>query len=485
MTTFHSRIKQKHNRIGPRERIILGAVFILLAYFSWLGGCAFTSAELTLGWVGLGVLILIVFLPYDHVEGSSGSEPRPGRPAIAVLGDPVFAFGGLFIFLLFIQWLNSGRSLVLDPMKMAWVYGAPPVSWLPSSINGPDASRMLHWFVPAWTCILAVRNRLLSGESRNLLARLVTMIAAALALFGIVQMLLRVQLVYGLQDGSAHSHFFASFGYSNHAGAYFTLVFALASALLLDDLFDSHSRRWTVWRVLLAVAAVLCLGAASLSMSQAGIINSWGIACVVSTAVVVLSWKHWGPVARFNVVVAIVAFACLAFFLVSGLGQTRASREYETFGKGNVAEKVEGRQYMPRAAFRMWRDAPWFGVGGWGYRYLLPEYIEEERLARLGPGAANAHCDPLQFLAEFGAIGSGLLLGCVLTMVAPIVRSGSWRRPGVYIALVGLAATWVHSLVDLPFRNPAILCTWVVILAILSRSTARKGPRLQGLKDEG
>ncbi len=445
----------------PQERRILGAIVLLLAYLGWLGGCAFMPAELTLGWAGLALLLLTVCLPFDTDFPPAEARVKSKCPAIVVMRDPIFWLGLLFLLLLGVQSFNA-----------AGPYSPPPFPHAPSSINRAASLRVVHWFLPLWALVLAVRNRLLTPASRILLAQLIALIAGMLALFGIVQMALGGRWGYGLAELPEQAHFFASFGYSNHAGAYFVLTFALAAALLLDSLF-SRALGWTRWRVLLGLSALLSLVAACLSFSHAGLILSLGAAVVASGAGMLLSWKHWGPVARFNVLLSIGALGMLGFFLISGVGERDIRGEGDSmFGRLDVVEKLEGRLFMSRAALKMWKDAPWFGVGGWGYRSLLADYIEEESRGSIGPGQANAHCDPLQFLAEFGAVGSLLLLGCVGTMLIPLLATGAWRRPGVFLLLVGLLATLMHSLVDLPFRNPAILCTWGTILAICSRSPA-------------
>jgi len=42
--------------------------------------------------------------------------------------------------------------------------------------------------------------------------------------------------------------------------------------------------------------------------------------------------------------------------------------------------------------------------------------------------------------------------------------------PAMLIALAALGCTVLHSLVDLPFRCPAVLCAWAVVIACLPAS---------------
>jgi O-antigen ligase len=96
-------------------------------------------------------------------------------------------------------------------------------------------------------------------------------------------------------------------------------------------------------------------------------------------------------------------------------------------------------------------------------------------------GKANVHCDLLQFLTEFGIVGFGFMLAAVTTLILSLfplpkgVRVLSSRRdPLLIMGVIGLSLVVVFSLIDLPFRCPAILCTWVLILAALPKVTETK-----------
>ena len=73
----------------------------------------------------------------------------------------------------------------------------------------------------------------------------------------------------------------------------------------------------------------------------------------------------------------------------------------------------------------------------------------------------------LQFLAEFGAVGSALLLGALGLMLIEVFRACERLAALGKVSLAGLALVGVFSAIDLPFRCPAILYTWLAILAAL------------------
>ena len=66
-------------------------------------------------------------------------------------------------------------------------------------------------------------------------------------------------------------HFFASFGYDGHAGAFFTLLFAINGGLLVQALLTADERKHAVW---IGAAMVLNLAGAMLSLSRTAILLS-------------------------------------------------------------------------------------------------------------------------------------------------------------------------------------------------------------------
>ena len=132
----------------------------------------------------------------------------------------------------------------------------------------------------------------------------------------------------------------------------------------------------------------------------------------------------------------------------------------------------------------IWRDNPWWGGGPGTFVSVIPYYQSESLQAY---HLAHAHCEPLQFLAELGLLGSAICLMAACTMclcarrVAPPPLD-DWPRfrelEGPGFAL-GLATLLLHSMVDFPLRMPAlawIAAAWCGLLA--AQWEKRKGCNL-------
>jgi len=460
-----------------------------------------------------------------------------------------------------VQWWNAGRVLFFHPIHQQWAYTPPPHPGWPSAFTRPEAAEMLRWFFPAWAAGLAVRGGLRGNQGARWLLYGLLISSSLLALFGIIQQRSGTAAIYWLTplDGT---RFFASFGYENHGGSYFVLMSALSAGLLVDALLklipaDSHG--WSRLRAqlrhspmppylrprssvlrppssvlgprssaLLTLSLVLNLTAAHLALSRAGILLAWMLIAAGGVYVALRLVARLDLARRINATLAAVAVLMLAGTLAFALGGNAIRHELATLEKEIPATDNVGRPSLLlgdrfkliKAAGQIWREAPWFGVGGWGYRYLLPytqSAADWEWTKRAG--YANVHNDPMQFLAEFGALGAGLLLigaGALLWPLISVRRSSvispqssvlsplssalgplsSFRRfisspfrhlsslfsppPLVFFTLLGLALVWIHSLIDLPFRCPAILIAWVLIpSAVASSLTADFGPKTE------
>jgi O-antigen ligase len=440
---------------------------MLLLYPAWLRGGTYIPCQPPLVWIGLAILLCLIASARSRVQGWRN---------LFLLTEPIFYFGIGFLALLIIQWANAGRQLVFDTAQAKWIYTLPPVPWLPSAITRKEAGEMLVWFFPAWALLLALRSGFFGRRTLKHLYVLMAGNAALVALFGIVQYLSGTHSIYWIQP--LDCPFFASFGYANHAGAFFTLMFAISAGLLSRRFVTKQFGGRARWLVLLTVCALLNFLGANLSLSRAAILLVWSLAAFVVLYTLLKTWATLRPVQKLNVIAAVAATALLAAFLVAATAKKEIGKELSTLHPGDRSANVIGGEWglLRQAAFKMWQEHPGFGVGGWGFRYLLGWYIPPDQWHEIRVGDASVHNDTLQFLAEFGSVGSGFMTATVLVLLVPALKKRPWEKPLPLIALLGLGATFVHSMIDLPFRSPAILYSWLAILAVLPAAASSREP---------
>jgi O-antigen ligase len=143
--------------------------------------------------------------------------------------------------------------------------------------------------------------------------------------------------------------------------------------------------------------------------------------------------------------------------------------------------KDETRTILGRSALQVWQQDRWWGVGPAHYDARFPEFRPIEMQCR----SYCAHNDYLQFLAEWGIVGTALMAAIWGLLIRglfktwPCVRGGdadlggprnSNRFACVLGAALGLAAILVHSTVDFNLHIPANAILAVTLMALLTGS---------------
>jgi hypothetical protein len=456
--------------------LIFSMLGFLLVYTTW----AWAGLRPSFHWVGVGASgVLLAGLFIGNRAAVWGKMWR----------DPVFLLGLAFLGFLGLQWANAGRVQYFDVGYQRWMYTDPHWPAWPSAYSRTDALQMLTWFFPAWVIALVLRSHRLDRRKWWGLLMLLACNAALLALFGLAQFAAGTQNIYWIQP--LKGHFFASFAYGNHAPPFFVLSSALAAGLLYREVFESRhspgdtpsaSRLRHPWRVAVLVPVLLlCLIGANLGMSRAGVILTWALVVFGAAYGGVRAWRMLSSAGRINFVALMLAVLASLYFAVSGFGEQGIRKEFTlramTEDEGHtmwnrVDLELGGRLRFAKAAVAIWREHPWFGVGGWGYKYQIADHVPESLWPALEKkGWANVHFDFLQFLAEFGVVGFGLLLGALGVMFHDLFRIRHCRHCALWaMGTAGLGLVVVFSLIDLPFRCPAILYAWVALLAALPRA---------------
>ncbi len=456
------------------DRLLAVSVCALLGWSAWARGGTVATLQSPLPWIGLGILAILAFDRLDHVK----TEPKAQR---SWREDTVFWTGLVFLVLLLAQWGNAGRHPYFHPFDQQWVFTPPPNPGWPWAVDRNDAAEMLRWFFPAWALMLAFRHARRSAWLATRVAWFLVINAGLLAAFGIAQALSGTQHIFWITP--LPSHFFASFGYENHAASYFALLFALAVGMLLQRLTAgqksevgnrrsevnaSANRRASI--VTAAICAVLCLVGMALSFSRTGLALAVGLPGVALLVAARLFWPRATIAQRVAGVAGLIMGLATVFFVVVSMGGDRLAKESSGLYRINLARELDVRLFMVRSAAQMWMVNPWFGVGGWGFRHFVPVYALENAGTTLGMGYANTHNDAMQFLCEFGAVGVGLMTSATLAFAWPLLRRVRGDlTPGLALASAGLLAVVFHSLIDLPFRSPGILYAWLGVCGVAAQ----------------
>ena len=376
--------------------------------------------------------------------------------------------------------------------------------------------RMAHlnvylWFFPSLLAMIAAKHSL-RRRGKRMLAETLVWNGAALAAFGFLQIFTGAEAPFWseLPEGVQHLDFFASFGYPNMAGDYFTSLAFIAVGIWrwrVEEIKGMDTHRDTRYKVICKthyplIAVVILYFAALNTLSRAAIL--------LSTLGIVFLFLHAGLIRMKRLSRAKrVRFAAVLFFSVVAVSlfalmftPDSVRREVGTLSTDGVLNRVTGKaQYHTTVAWELLGDYPAFGCGGWGYMFLSPSKLSDEITSMFKydwcRGMANVHNDYMQFLCEHGAIGFALLLVIVVLAVLPVAKT--WRRlsmmvrfskhtglpwpkgffcfPAPALAIYTAAvATLIHAFGDCPLRSPAVLSLFFVEL-VLANGYLPRGSR--------
>lgn len=169
---------------------------------------------------------------------------------------------------------------------------------------------------------------------------------------------------------------------------------------------------------------------------------------------------------RFAVPTFVVSGALLAYFFLFGRGQELFLDRLQ-YGLLHSHADLRWQLYSDTLGMLQQHWLLGVGLGGWAYWY--PRFADP-RMSGIDP--VYLHSDPYQIMVESGLLGTAILLitaGLVARTVIRAVRSSHGMHVSILIgATSGVAALLVASLVDFPFRIPAIASAFVAHLTIIS-----------------
>lgn len=297
-----------------------------------------------------------------------------------------------------------------------------------------------------------VLNNLHRQESLQFLLAVALTVATALSLYALYQFVSGSNQVFAYERPAAFKgRGSGTFICPNHLAGHLEMLLPVALAILV------LSRRRALGRIFSAYAALMMFVGLCVTVSRGGYIAG-GLALLV-LAGVLMRYRGYRK----------AVLAGLTVLLLLGGGFAYKAEDIQKRLRlalvPGQTHTIWGRPDLWGAAFRMWWDAPWFGVGPAHFDLHFPKYRPETIQTR----PYWVHNDYLNILADWGLVGFGLLAGA-----AGSLAWGGWRtwryvrregdglvtKPSDRAALVlgtgtGLVALALHSVVDFNLQIPA------------------------------
>ena len=498
------------------DNIVAISVAAVCGGLAWLfGGTVAAPLLQTMPWLLVLLLEMMLCFPQRH-PGETTLDARE-RVWGAYARDPLTWVVVVLLALLLVPFFNKGLCPCCDypAIHFDGESEAPYVPYAPFCVNRLEHLNVTMWFLCALTAMLATKHSLLKRGKRMALEMIVWN-GVALSAVGMLQRVTGAEGPLWTTGWERTAYFFSTFGYPNMGGDYFTTLFALSIALWRWNLAENarreadvdadghrvkanHKRFWSLHAML--IPAVVFFFSAMMTLSRAAILLVSTLAVVFFVHSLASSLARMDGVRRVKVIAKNMAGIVLVatFFVVflsnrdaieeSGSFRDGLQREVSTLDGRGILDRVSGRgQYHVRIAGQIWKDNFLFGCGGWGYKHFcIPKMTDADYAAQQKVGGINVHNDYLQFLAEHGIVGFGLVVAVCVMLLWPIVRvwkalvkAARFTKPkmrppkpiavfalpaGAFCILAACLATLVHAFADCPFRSPAVLSLFFVSLA--------------------
>lgn len=485
-------------------------VALLIVYASWAKGGSSPYYSWALPWLALGIIELMFLFPPAREFENPGVATR--RMVRNIFLDPVTYIGIALIAFLTIQWANGPRiaSFADDG---ALVFSDPPFPSLPFCVEPFMALQVLAWFIAIVVAVIAVRHTL-KPSARELLLKIIVANGAVLSVIGFAQNPTFADSGKILWCIPVDVYFFSTFGYPNHAGAFFELITAINIGLILRAISDPEHSDGLGW---MSIALLANIAGALGSLSRASLLLTGGILAFGLLYALIFLFRR----ISMGKYMCLLAFSLLiiaagaAFAIMPGsplareastiISDTEKFSEVESGSRGLIDDddsargeksfvgklwdsvyKTSEREILSDSAISIWKKHPWAGVGGWGFRHYVVGEVGEDKWDYLKTaGRANVHNDTFQFLCEHGVIGFGLIFAIFAALLThTFMRFAGLRRavdfhsgtkrswfasvsPVVWMTFAGCGAVLFHSTLDLPFRSAAVSLVFFVSLACL------------------
>ncbi|HNQ88244.1 MAG TPA: O-antigen ligase family protein [Verrucomicrobiota bacterium] len=363
-------------------------------------------------------------------------------------------------------WLNPSHRLQWPPVCWAVVAfaGYAVLRYSQAPVEYVARKELFRILLYAWLFFI-VLNNLHRQETTAYLVGALLVLGSLLAVYAIYQF---------LTDSSTVWHFprppqykgrgSGTFICPNHLAGFLEMLLPVAMALVL------MSRSKAVTKVFYGYMALVLLAGIGVSISRGGWVAT-GLTLMIFFAFL-FRQRGYRLVVGLSVVVILIVGA--VYIMQAREVQKRFVR---MFTPGQLHD-ARVRPVLWRPAWQMWQDHFWLGVGPAHFDVRFPAYRPPELQTR----PLYVHNDYLNALADWGAVGGGILLGglvCVGFGVARTLRyvhrnqndlaaRRSDRAAYVLGLSLGLVAILFHSAVDFSLQIPANALLAVTLAASLS-----------------
>ncbi len=333
----------------------------------------------------------------------------------------------------------------------------------------PSQSTISFIKLLSFFCLLVCVLSLVNSENRIRMLLLTIMASGTFqALYGIFEISFGFSnsLVFGLPVGGEAT---GSFVYKNHFANFLMLSLAAGVGLLVtllekanmkapQDSIDSFATTLLTSKNTIRICMLIMVIALVMTGSRMGNAAFFIPMALVGAVALVLIKNR-----SHSLSVMVLSVFIINLFIVSAY-----------FGLARVKERLvqtpitqETRDHVIHDAYPIIADFPLFGSGGGSFYSTFPSY----QVSELGVFYDHLHNDYLQFLMEYGILGSFILFTIFVFCIYKALRAMHTRRNsifkgGAFACLMVFLGMGLHITVDFPLQGYANTAYFVVFIAL-------------------
>lgn len=364
------------------------------------------------------------------------------------------------------------RLWIAPKPQLLW----PPICWAVLAFTGYAIGRYLtadveyvarHELLRVLVyalLFLAILNNLHRQETTTIIVFTLVFLALAISGYAIYQFLANSDYVWNFIKPYPHRGT-GTYICPNHLGGFLEMLLPLALA------YTMTGRLKPVTRVLIGYAAVVIMAGIAVSLSRGAWVSTT-LALLLFFGALMFRRQH-----RLPALVLLAAILAAGIFAVARSGHIDERLQQLVNRQGQPTEDMRFALWRP--AWQMWREYSLWGVGPAHYDLRFRGYRPEA--VQLSPD--RAHNDYLNMLADWGSVGTALVVSAWVLLGVGVVQTWRSRRLApadlggkstsnkyafLLGASLGLVAILAHSFVDFNMHIPANAIVAVTLMALLS-----------------
>ncbi len=396
--------------------------------------------------------------------------------SMSLLAALVFTLAALQMFKLF-----RDKCELTTPLKRSWPLIALlgiSAGWInlqsiPGSLLSASPSDTFHDALFGWALVLffCLTLQLVNSKRRILLTGYV-LVGSALfqAVYGSLMTMTDIEYTFLIPKDSYTGVSTGTFINRNSQAGYLVMCVSIGIGLMISTLNDEGSHNWRErgrrWlsallskKIILRISLLIIVVGLVMTHSRMGNTSFFASLMVIGVLGLILSRK-----ASKGMIVLLTSLLILDVFVVGTFfGVEKVAQRLQT-----TSHERESRDEVALATIEMTRLQPFTGTGAGTFYTVFPEHRTEE----MGGGFyVNTHNDYLEFLSEFGVIGTlplGLIMLASLAagLYAQYKRKNKVMRGLAFGASMSILAMLIHATVDFNLQIPANALTFMVVLGM-------------------